>query len=179
MNNKRVWLILAASLAGVLLVVSTVMYFNLKSELEDTQSQAQEYKREIASLEQNVETKDQTIEELQIKVNVLQKETETRGPCAEITEITSQDDPGEYVYHDFHFWNKGYKDLHEVKASINITGDNGKTVSVSKYFALWSVGQKQTVSIAIDQTTRKYQKWSMSGLCNEGNINIAWVPTRK
>jgi len=156
--------------------VGTILYFNLRSDLEGTKKQAQEYRREIMNLEQKLEDKDKTIGNLQSKVDGLQKEVDAKGPCAEIRDITSRVDRGDIFWHDFYFTNNSSKALHEVKVSVTIIGDNGKAKSLYKYFALWSIGQEQKVSISIDETTRRYQKWSMTGLCNEGNINLAWVP---
>lgn len=84
-------------------------------------------------------------------------------------------DAGDW-WHDIHFINKSGKDLHEVKLTLTIVGEDGDPSSEDRYYALWSDGQTVNISLSIENSPLNVQKISLSGSCSEGEIASSWIP---
>ena len=80
------------------------------------------------------------------------------------------------IYHDILLTNTSTTDLHECKLNITTIGETGERPSEPRYFAVWTKGQKQTISLPTEKSPKNVQKVSVVGVCNEGEIHLTWVP---
>jgi hypothetical protein len=173
---KPIWLVLATLLVGTVFVTGAVKYMNRGDELEGSQNLVKQTQLEVIELKQKVTDKEKAIEDFRNKISALQKVADSKSPCARIDGITAILDEGEFIWHDFYFYNRSDKDLHEVKITVSVTGETGRQQSKSVYFAVWPSGQRQLVQFPVNDATRNVQKYSLTGSCNEGNVDSYWLP---
>jgi hypothetical protein len=162
LNRKLLWGVLAGLFVIVTLIVAGwAMYFVQKGETGDARNQIQQLQTEAAGLKQ--------------RIKELETEVARRGPRVNVNGITAGIDQG-VVWHAVDFVNGSSMDLHNVRVSISLVGENGGQKSEQRYFGLWSAGQKQHVELKSENSPKNVQKFSLDGWCDEGNIVGSWTP---
>jgi hypothetical protein len=104
----------------------------------------------------------------------------TFGCRKKVAGIEYRLDPGTVVqgvkvgWHNIYFTNRSGQDLHEVHLIVTITGEDGTPVNEQKYYALWHNNQTVEVSLSREKSPINVQKVSLSGTCDEGEIDYNW-----
>ncbi|HKS28139.1 MAG TPA: hypothetical protein VJS44_09980 [Pyrinomonadaceae bacterium] len=104
----------------------------------------------------------------------------TFGCRKKVTGIEYRLDPGTAVqgvklgWHNIYFANRSGQDLHEVHLTVTVLGEDGTPVEEKKYYAAWLNGQTVEVSLSREKSPINVQKVSLSGTCDEGEIDYNW-----
>lgn len=79
------------------------------------------------------------------------------------------------LWHDIHLTNRSGRDLHEVRLTLTLVGEDGRPRAEQKYYVLWPDGQRMTVSLSRENSPVNVQKVTLTGECAEGLIDYAWT----
>jgi hypothetical protein len=79
------------------------------------------------------------------------------------------------LWHDVYITNQSGQRLNEVKITLTIVGENGKTHSEQRYYAVWPHNKTNNISLQMVSSPHNVQKISMTGLSAEGEIAVSWV----
>lgn len=79
------------------------------------------------------------------------------------------------LWHDVHLTNRSGRNLHEVRLTLTLVGEDGMPRAEQKYYALWPEGQKMTISLSRENSPANVQKMSLNGECDEGRIDYTWT----
>lgn len=82
------------------------------------------------------------------------------------------------LWHDIHLTNRSGRDLHEVRLTLTLVGEDGSPRAEQKYYALWPEGQRMMASLSRENSPVNVQKVSLTGECAEGRINYAWTTAK-
>lgn len=80
---------------------------------------------------------------------------------------------GAFVNHDVILSNTTGEDLSETKIYIKVIGENAAP-SISRYWAKWPLGEKQTISIPVADV-KNVQRIQVFGSTEQGEINEQWT----
>jgi hypothetical protein len=85
-------------------------------------------------------------------------------------------DEGWLLNHDFFLTNTSGENLTEVHLRITFVGEDGSP-SVDRYWAAWSLGQKEQVSIPVDKV-KNVQRIQVAGRADQGVIDVSLTPRK-
>lgn len=166
-SNPRTMYVIVAALLAILLTLVT-LYILRASQLRDTQAEAERLQNEGVDLRKQVES-------LTRQVSALKSTIAANDPFSKVVGIRAKIDQG-YFRHDIDFTNESGMDLHEIKVTICLIGEDGIEKCEPKYIGAWPNGETQRLSISIGNSPSNVKKFAIQGRCNEGTINQAWTP---